>query len=229
MEKKPAFTTSPSTPLTKQNLKIRIVSNSDKENISNEVFLSPPDHSPFTSSNSQKISFFIEVPPIPQEILNPFLVEFKKASQLSEFAFSDSYLGDSRSNLKKTDSLQTTDSLGSELSLLSLNNKNKGYQIPKNQEERVFADLTAEYVPQRKMSDLGPNGVQEIRRDSNLNMQIEEPPFQRRKTFPVRNLNGNKENKSKNLIQPLLKYKNKRKKRTRFGIRKANSRKSMRI
>ena len=220
MEKASNFTSSPSTPLTKQNIQIRIVSNSDKENISNDIFLSPSDQSAFSRSDSQETSCFIEVPPIPEEILNPFLIEFKKASNISDIFSMD------LQKKSETDSLMTTDSLGSQMSLLSINNQKKGFKIPKDKEDRVLADLTYKFFPQRKLSDFGPNTIQEIRMERNLNMQNVDQ-IQRRRTIPIKNLN--KENKGKNLIKPLLKYKNGKKKRTRFGIRKANSRKSMRI
>ena len=129
MEKRPTLNISPTTPLTKTNLQVRIVSNKEKENISPDVFLSPSENSAFTRSESQDASIFIEIPSIPQEILNPFLSEIKKVSNFSDASTcNNSENNDEKfSNLKKTDSLMRINSSNSELSLLSLQNQAKGY------------------------------------------------------------------------------------------------------
>jgi len=234
MEKLPQNVFEPTTPMTKTNLQVRIVSNKDKENVSPDVFLSPLDHSAFTRSDSQENSIFISVDPIPKEMLNPFLAEFQRISHLKETSVlgNSETFSDTNADLKKTDSIMTADSLGSELSSISLNNKRKGYKIPSHQEHRVFSDITSLHVTPRKMSDLvsyqNDLGIEESH--SNLQSQ-NNVEFQRRSLIPVhkKSLQLNKENKFKNIIKPLLKYKNHPKRKSKLGIRRANNRRSMRI
>jgi len=231
MEKLPQNTFEPTTPLTKANLQVRIISNSDKENASPDIFLSPSDQSAFTRSNSQHKSFFVSVDPIPDEILNPFLIEFKKLPNLEETSlFGNSETFPRSSNLKKTDSVLTADSESSELSAISLKNKAKGYKIPKEEEHRVMSDITSLHVTPRKMSDLREYRRHQNSAISHLN-EANNVEIQRRSLMPLPRpkLSLNKENKFKNVIKPLLKYKNNPKRKSRLGIRKPNNRKSMRI
>lgn len=232
MEKKPPTNTAPSTPLTKPNWQVRVVSNSDKENIVPDIFLSPSENSAFARSDSRDNSFFVQVDPIPQEILNPFLSEFKRVSLTrdnSSFGGQNLQLNES-ANLKKTDSIMTADSVSSELSLISLQNRAKGFKIPQSQEHRVLSDITSEHVPSRTMSDFGPTRIEAAETEnSNLLPEVDfDSPA--RETLPAvkKRPRPNKENWSKNLVQPLLKYK-RAKRPKKFGLQSRVNRRSMRI
>jgi hypothetical protein len=218
------------TPLTKNNLQVRIVCNSDKENLIPDIFLSPSDHSAFASSSPQQFPVFVEMKPLPEEILNPFLSTFNRISRNSETRFSFDSSTDSTEELKKTDSVLTADSLTSELSSISLSNKAKGYKIPSHQEHRVFADITSLHVPEIKIEQTPQLQRERSFTNSNETLATE---MERRVTLPTpsRRMKArrNKENKGIGLVQPLLKYKAKGKKRTGFGLRNANNRRSMRI
>lgn len=230
MEKVNPNKTAPTTPLTKTNLQVRIVSNSDKENMVPDIFLSPSENSAFACSDSRGNSFFVELKTIPQEILNPFLSEFKRVSLSHEngaFVGSNDHFN-ANTNLKKTDSILTADSLTSELSLISLNNQAKGFKIPADQEHRVLSDITSVHVPSRKMSDVGSSTRAGQLNDSNPLFEVES---ERRVTLPAvkKRPKPNKENLSGNLVQPLLKYKKRQKRPKKFGLQSRINQRSMRI
>lgn len=222
MENQNQKTTNLNTALTKTNLQVRVVSNSEKENLSPDVFMSPPE---LLSHNNSPL--FIQIDPRINERPNPFLASIAQnqgAGPARCFSF-ESFHSDSDAN-KKTDSVTTTDSLSSELSLISLNNQARGYKIPKEQEYRVFADITALHVKKRSMSeenDVDNGPVNEgVSNGELLNRRVTMPVESRR---PVRN----KENRGLGRVQPLLKYKKVGKKKGLFAMRRNQNRRSMRI
>ena len=228
-------------------LHIRVVSNSEKENISPEVVLHSPEISGLDLNPvSNNKCFLLKLPQMDEHIINPFLAEFKKANEELENKFrakSLQFEEFTKSN-SETDSGNLLNAEEARFSLLSLNNEQKGFKISHEEENRVFADITELFVAD-------PKTVGATSRDfSNLNVSIgssmssltvasssEIISSQRRSS----DIGGNKmsgkrafdkENKWKNTDGGLLKYTKLKKKRVKGNVlrsRRLRKKTSMRI
>ena len=149
MENKKNFSLTKTNKSTKNNLfNVRYVSNEDKENVSSEFHLISQRDSVQNNANNLWDNLSLSSDSNKNNIVTINLNTNNPPNDLNINVikgFSSEIENLSRS-LKKTDSVSTLNSQISEESLRSINNKNKGFNLSKEEEERALKDITHLFI-----------------------------------------------------------------------------------
>lgn len=171
-------------------LKVLVVSTEDKENATPEVFLDQPRGFNFSES-----TITLSVPALDENAIRPYMEELAKIKLRFDPDENDEEL-----EKERMDSVSTLESLEPTPSRITTQNRQRGFQIPAEQQSRVLSDITSLYSA--KEESTGPSSVQS--RDSLFGRQQFgsplEPQGQYRSTFDFKQL-VDKENSKKNELR----------------------------
>ena len=169
-------------------LKVLVVSTEDKENATPEVFVDRPRRFDFSESN-----ITLSVPALDENAIRPYMEELAKIKLKFDREESEEEL-----KMERMDSVSTLESLEPVASRITTQNRQRGIQIPAEQQSRVLSDITSLFSP--KEDSVSSGSVRS--RDSLLGSNPMNNPFdsqnQYRSTFDFKHL-VNKENSKKNL------------------------------
>lgn len=204
-----------------QALKVLVVSTNDKENASPEVFYDSP-----TRFNFPEQLITLSVPALDQDVIRPYMAELAKI----QLKFGN---GEEFQNMEKErmDTISTLESLEPIPSRTTTQNRQRGFQIPVQQQSRVLSDITSVFSAEQDSIVSHTSGRRDSHFDPTFFNNSSTTGARSYPTFDFKQL-VNKENSRKNDLQTPFQMKNvaqkdrRERRSTVFGMRNRNIRRS---